>query len=63
MRFHHLKDGATSLWLAHGESLKTIQELLGHANFGATAKVCTDALPHLKHDTVDKIAASMFGLG
>ena len=39
IRFHDLRHSCASLLLANGVSMKSIQEWLGHSDFGTTANI------------------------
>ncbi len=55
-RFHDLRHGAATLWLAAGVDLKTVSALLGHSNIATTANVYTGVLDSLRRDAVDRMA-------
>ena len=49
-RFHHLRHHYVSLFIRHGESVKTVQARLGHA----TAAETLDTYSHLWPDSDDR---------
>jgi integrase len=55
-RFHDLRHGAATLWLAAGVDLKTVSTLLGHSTIATTANVYTGVLDSLRRDAVDRMA-------
>lgn len=55
-RVHDLRHGAASLLLHYGESLKVVQEILGHSQFSLTADTYSHVLTRSKQD-----AAAKFG--
>lgn len=56
-RFHDLRHGAATLWLAAGADLKTVSALLGHSQISTTANVYTAVLDNLRRTAVDRMAA------
>ena len=52
----HLRHSFGTLMKAHGEDLKTIQELLRHATFKVTADTYTQAVTLVKRDAQARIA-------
>ena len=56
-RFHDLRHGAATLWLAAGADLKTVSALLGHSQISTTANVYTAVLDSLRRTAVDRMAA------
>ncbi len=55
MRFHDLRHGAATLWLAEGVSLREIMELLGHSQIGITANTYAHVAPELKRAAAKKM--------
>jgi integrase len=55
MRWHDLRHGAATLWLAQGEHPKVVQELLGHSNIGVTLGTYSHVIPSLKRDAADRM--------
>lgn len=58
-RFHDLRHGAATLWLASGADIKTVSTLLGHASIAITANTYTGVLDTLRRDAVDRMALLM----
>ncbi|NMO54533.1 site-specific integrase [Actinoplanes sp. TBRC 11911] len=56
VRLQDLRHGAASLAHTAGADLKTIQDLLGHANIAVTAEIYTNVLPAAQRRTAEKIA-------
>ena len=54
-RFHDLRHGAATLWLAAGVDLKTVSSLLGHSNISTTAHIYTSVLDTLKADAAQRM--------
>lgn len=58
-RFHDLRHGAATLWLAAGVDLKTVSTLLGHSTISTTANIYTSVLDTLKADAARRMTALM----
>jgi len=55
MAFHDLRHTFATLMLERGEDIKTIQELLGHADVSTSANTYTHVLKKLKAASADKM--------
>lgn len=62
-RFHDLRHGAATLWLAAGVDLKTVSALLGHSTISTTANIYTSVLDTLKADAAERMTRLMAGAG
>jgi integrase len=62
-RFHDLRHGAATLWLAAGVDLKTVSALLGHSTIATTANIYTGVLDSLKSDAADRMTRLVMGTG
>lgn len=60
-RFHDLRHGAATLWLAAGVDLKTVSTLLGHSTIATTANIYTSVLDSLKADAAVRMTRLMTG--
>jgi integrase len=60
-RFHDLRHGAATLWLAAGVDLKTVSTLLGHSTISTTANIYTGVLDSLKADAAVRMTRLMAG--
>jgi integrase len=60
-RFHDLRHGAATLWLAAGVDLKTVSALLGHSTIATTANIYTSVLDSLKADAAQRMTRLMAG--
>lgn len=60
-RFHDLRHGAATLWLAAGVDLKTVSTLLGHSTIATTANIYTGVLDSLKADAAERMTRLMMG--
>jgi integrase len=60
IRFHDLRHGAASYLLAAGVDLRTVMEILGHADIATTANLYSHVLPQLKRAAADKMAGMLF---
>ena len=60
-RFHDLRHGAASIWLASGTELKVVQEALGHATISVTADVYGHLLPQLQKDAAKRMDEALRG--
>ena len=60
-RFHDLRHGAATLWLAAGVDLKTVSSLLGHSTIATTANIYTSVLDTLKADAARRMTLLMSG--
>jgi integrase len=60
-RFHDLRHGAATLWLAAGVDLKTVSALLGHSTIATTANIYTSVLDSLKADAAARMTRLMTG--
>src|SRR5581483_1304336 len=60
-RFHDLRHGAATLWLAAGVDLKTVSALLGHSTISTTANIYTGVLDTLKADAAARMTRLMAG--
>jgi integrase len=60
-RFHDLRHGAATLWLAAGVDLKTVSALLGHSTISTTANIYTGVLDSLKADAAERMTRLMMG--
>ena len=54
-RFHDLRHGAATLYLAQGVPLKVVQEILGHATISITADVYGHLVPELQQDAASRM--------
>jgi integrase len=54
-RFHDLRHGAATLYLAQGVPLRVVQEILGHATISVTADVYGHLVPELQKDAADRM--------
>jgi len=61
-RFHGLRHGAATFWLAPGVDLKTLSTLLGHSTISTTANIYTSVLDSLKADAAARMTRLMAGV-
>jgi integrase len=61
IRFHDLRHGAVTLRLAQGDSLKIVQELLGHSSAAFTLQVYGHLLPGAQEASARKLAERLLG--
>jgi integrase len=61
IRFHDLRHTAGSWALAHGQDLKTTQEMLGHTMASTTSNLYGHVLQERKRDTVNTTVKKAFG--
>ena len=62
VRLHDLRHGTASLAHAAGADLRTIQDLLGHANVTLTADVYTNVLPAAQRKEAEATARLILGV-
>lgn len=62
-RFHDLRHGSATLWLAAGVDLKTVSSLLGHSTIATTANIYTSVLDSLKADAAQRMTRLLTGAG
>jgi integrase len=53
--FHDLRHSYATMLLEAGEEMKTLQELLGHANFNTTANIYTHILEKMKARSAERL--------
>lgn len=58
---HDLRHTAATLALQSGANLKTVQDLLGHADFKTTATYYTGITKEVQHETAAAVEALVFG--
>lgn len=58
---HDLRHTAATLALQSGANLKTVQDLLGHADFKTTATYYTGITEEVRHETAAAVEALVFG--
>jgi integrase len=61
--WHTLRHTFGTLMKANGEDVKTIQELLRHANFKVTMDVYTQAVTEVKRTALSRVARQIMGGG
>jgi integrase len=59
VRIHDLRHSYATMYLEAGESLKLVQELLGHASMAITADVYSHVLPAYRRQAADVLAAHL----
>lgn len=59
IRFHDLRHSCASMLVANGVSMKSVQEWLGHSNFGTTANIYSHLDFSAKQQSADKIEQIM----
>ena len=59
MRFHDLRHGAATLWLAQGADLRTIMQALGHSQISLTANTYTHVSTALLRQVADRMDAAL----
>lgn len=55
IRFHDLRHSAASIMLALGVSLKTVQEILGHANIATTGDIYSHVMPVQQREALERL--------
>jgi integrase len=63
VRLHDLRHGATTLALAAGADLRTVQEQLGHSSIVLTADTYISVLPEVARAAAEKVAALILRAG
>ena len=58
---HDLRHTAATLALQSGANLKTVQDMLGHADFKTTATYYTGTTKETRHETAAAVEALVFG--
>lgn len=58
---HDLRHTAATLALQSGANLKTVQDMLGHADFKTTVTYYTGITEETRHETAAAVEALVFG--
>ena len=58
---HDLRHTAATVALQSGANLKTVQDMLGHADFKTTATYYTGITEETRHETAAAVEALVFG--
>jgi integrase len=62
IRIHDLRHTAATLMLQNGDSIKAVQEALGHGSAGFTLDTYGHVTPQMKKDSADRMEAYIQGL-
>lgn len=57
---HVLRHTFATRWIENGGSMKTLQTILGHSNYGITADIYSHVLPDTKQEEMRKAMGDMF---
>ena len=61
MRFHDLRHGAASLFLAQGVHARVVMEMLGHSTIALTMNTYSHVIPELQREAADQMEAVLGG--
>ena len=61
MRFHDLRHGAASLFLAQGVHARVVMAMLGHSTIALTMNTYSHVIPELQREAADQMEAVLGG--